>query len=163
MGRYRRGRTRAEYDDEGNPHMQAEYEYDIAPETWMALPEACVGSDDVFADAPRGPIPPSHLLELPRLPTPSQSLRDTSGPAPLRFPEEQVRRWSEQYASYARRQGTPHSMRLWRECFYQALQALARQATRQPDDARCTSLHWKLFNGEYLVAARFDGSLAPLH
>ena len=142
--------------------MHAEYDYAIAPETWMALPEACIGSDDIFAAEARGPIIPPHLLALPRQPTPSQSLHGM-GPAPLRFPEEQVRRWSEEYASYARRQGAPHSMRLWRDCFHQALQALARQAMGQANDARCASLRWKLLDGEYLVAALFDGSTAPLH
>lgn len=130
---------------------------------WMALPEQCVSSSDIFPAVTRGPITPSHLLALPRHPTPSQSLRDTSGPAPLRFPEEQVRRWAEVYADRARRQGTLHSLRLWRECFHEALRELARQALRQPDNAYCVSLHWKLLDGEYLVAARFGGSLAAMH
>ena len=129
---------------------------------WNTLPEDCVGSSDIFPVVARGSITPPTLLELPRQPTPSQSLRDT-GAAPLRFPEEQVRRWSEEYATYARRQGAAHSLRLWRACFIQALQSLARQALGQPADARCASLHWKLLNGEYLVAARFDYSTATLH
>lgn len=127
---------------------------------WMALPEDCVGSSDIFPVVAREPITPPHLLALPRHPTPSQSLHDTSGPAPLRFPEEQVRRWVEEYAGHARRHGTAHSMRLWRDCFHEALRELARQALRQPEDARCASLHWKLLDGEYLVAARFESPLA---
>lgn len=128
---------------------------------WTAQPENCVGSSDIFPVVARGPITPPHLIALPRHPTPSQSLRDT-GPAPLRFPEEQVRRWAEEYADHARRRGTLHSMRLWRECFHEALRELARQALREPADAHCASLHWKLLGGEYLVAARFERSLATL-
>lgn len=136
-------------------------EYDYAPETWMALPEACVSSDDIFAAVARGPITP-RLLTLPTQPSVAYQLAENA-PAPLRFPAEQVGLWAEKYASYARGKGIPHSMRLWRECFHQALATLAREAMRQPRDASCTSLHWRLRNGQYLVAATFGASTTHLH
>jgi hypothetical protein len=137
-------------------------EYDYAPETWMALPEACVSSDDIFTAVARGPITPPRLLALPTQPTAVCELAE-SAPAPLRFPAEQVGRWADDYANYARTLGQPHSMRLWRECFHHALVTLARQALRQPRDAGCTSLHWRLRDGEYLVAATFGAPATTLH
>ncbi|HKV85052.1 MAG TPA: hypothetical protein VJN88_10875 [Ktedonobacterales bacterium] len=137
-------------------------DYDYAPETWMALPEACVSSDDIFVAVARGPITPPRLLALPTQPPAADQLAENA-PAPLRFPAEQVGRWAEKYASYARGKGIPHSMRLWRECFHQALVTLAREALRQPRGAMCASLHWRLRNGEYLVAATFSAPTIRLH
>ena len=75
--------------------------------------------------------------------------------AALRLPVEVVRERAEVYAARARAEGTPHSMRLWRQCFEQALTMLARQTNHIPADASCEALFWQQKNDEYWISVAF--------
>jgi len=75
--------------------------------------------------------------------------------ADLRLPTEVVRARTEEYASRARVQGIPHSMRLWRQCFEQAMAALAREASHVPADATCEALFWQHKDHAYWISATF--------
>ncbi len=85
--------------------------------------------------------------------------------ADLRLPAEVVRERADDYAARARAQGTPHSMRLWRRCFEQAITMLAREASHLPADAVCEALFWQQKGREYWVSATFSArrALPMLH
>jgi hypothetical protein len=85
--------------------------------------------------------------------------------ADLRLPVEVVRERAEVYAARARSEGIPHSMRLWRQCFEQALTMLARETNYIPADASCEALFWQQKDDEYWISATFGRgrSLPTLH
>jgi hypothetical protein len=85
--------------------------------------------------------------------------------ADLRLPTEVVRARAEGYASRARTQGVPHSMRLWRQCFEQAITALAREASQVPADATCEALFWQQKDDDYWISVTFGRghALPTLH
>jgi hypothetical protein len=85
--------------------------------------------------------------------------------ADLHLPIEVVRARAEDYAGRARARGTAHSMRLWRQCFEQAIAALAREASHVPVSATCEALFWQHKDNEYWISATFGGprALPALH
>ncbi len=75
-----------------------------------------------------------------------------------------VRRRASEFADFARRQGTLHSMKLWRACYQQAVQSLAREAEHVTATATCEALFWEQKGGEYWISVTFgQPPAAPLH
>lgn len=75
--------------------------------------------------------------------------------ADLRFPSTLVQDRAEEIAGRARSGGAPHSLRLWRIGYEQALLALAREACRISDAAPCESLFWEQNGEEFLISVTF--------
>jgi hypothetical protein len=105
----------------------------------------------------RGHITPPRLL--PAANVPSHLIVSD-----LRLPVEVVRRRASDYANDARRRGALHSMKLWRACYQQAVQSLAREAAHVAPVATCEALFWEQKGGEYWISATFrQPPAAPLH
>jgi hypothetical protein len=99
--------------------------------------------------------------------TPPRLLPAANAPAylivsDLRLPVEVVRRRASDYANDARRHGALHSMKLWRACYQQAVQALAREAAHVAAAATCEALFWEQKGGEYWISATFRQPPAAL-
>ncbi len=81
--------------------------------------------------------------------------------ADLRLPADLVRARATEYIASARRQGAPHSMRLWRIGYQQAMQSLAREAVGVADNAPCVAFFWQQQGREYMVSATFGQEALP--
>jgi hypothetical protein len=107
-------------------------------------PRVGVSSAPTFP--PRGICAPPRLTPLVTSATTHRIVAD------LRFPGELVHARATEYAHEARLAGMQHTLKLWRECCYAALIALARLATAAPAAAICESLSWQLDGEDYLVS-----------
>ncbi|MGZ3666086.1 MAG: hypothetical protein ACXVDA_16575 [Ktedonobacterales bacterium] len=81
--------------------------------------------------------------------------------ADLRLPADLVRARATQYTAFARAQGTPHSMRLWRVGYQQAMLSLARESAGVAKDAPCLAFFWQQQGREYMVSATFGQPPLP--
>jgi hypothetical protein len=128
-----------------------------APRHYSTPPPAGVQGNVDRPFFSRGHITPPRLL--PAANAPSRLIVSD-----LRVPVEVVRRRAGDFADYARRHGTLHSMKLWRACYQQALQSLAREAGHVAAAATCEALFWEQKGGEYWISATFgQPPAAPLH
>lgn len=75
--------------------------------------------------------------------------------ADLRLPADLVRARATQYTAFARNQGAPHSMRLWRNGYQQAMQSLARESVGVAENVPCVAFFWQQQGREYMVSATF--------
>jgi len=75
--------------------------------------------------------------------------------ADLRFPSTLVQDRAEEIAGRARSGGAPHSLRLWRIGYEQALLSLAREACRISEAAPCESLFWEQNGDEFFISVTF--------
>jgi hypothetical protein len=75
--------------------------------------------------------------------------------ADLRFPSTTVRRRAESITRQARANGTPHSLKLWRQSYIQALLTLSREACGAAESAPCESLFWAQRDNEFSVSVIF--------
>ncbi len=100
----------------------------------------------------RGVLPPPRLAAID-----TRYARDTPQTivADLRFPAAAVRALAEDFAIRARAGGAPHSLRLWRVGYEQALLALARAACGASIAVPCTSLFWEERENEFDVSVTF--------
>jgi hypothetical protein len=84
--------------------------------------------------------------------------------ANLQLPEALVHARAQVHASGARTQGAPHTMRLWRVAYEQAVLELAREAAQLPAQAPCEALFWGQRGPEFWVSATFSPpAAAPVH
>lgn len=84
--------------------------------------------------------------------------------ADLRLPIDLVRARASHYTALARAQGAPHSMRLWRVGYQQAMLALARESVGVAENVPCIAFFWQQQGREYLVSATFgQPSMPRLH
>ena len=128
-----------------------------APRRYSMLPPAGLQGSVDRPLLSRGHITPPRLLPAANAPT-HLIVSD------LRLPVEVVRRRASDYANDARRHGAPHAMKLWRACYQQAVQALAREAAHVAAAATCEALFWEQKGGEYWISATFrQPPTAPLH
>lgn len=81
--------------------------------------------------------------------------------ADLRLPADLVRSRATQYTAFARAQGSPHSMRLWRVGYQQAILSLAREAAGVAEDAPCLAFFWQQQGREYMVSVTFGRPQLP--
>ena len=81
--------------------------------------------------------------------------------ADLRLPVDLVRARASRFTAAARAQGAPHSMRLWRVGYQQAMLALARESVGVAETVPCIAFFWQQQGREYLVSATFGQSPAP--
>src|SRR5438309_1369110 len=75
--------------------------------------------------------------------------------ADLRLPADLVRARATQYTAFARAHGAPHSMRLWRVGYQQAMLSLARESAGVAEDAPCLAFFWQQQGREYMVSVTF--------
>lgn len=81
--------------------------------------------------------------------------------ADLRLPIDLVRARATHYTALARAQGQPHSMRLWRIGYQQAMLSLARESVGVAEHVPCIAFFWQQQGREYMVSATFGQSPAP--
>ena len=81
--------------------------------------------------------------------------------ADLHFPAGLVQARAEEIAARARSVGAPHSLRLWRTGYEQALLSLSRAACGVDAGAPCESLFWEQRDDEFYVSVIF-GTPAPV-
>lgn len=111
--------------------------------------------------SPQPHIAPPHLVAVHPSAAPVKSPLTVAN---LRLPVDLVRGRAAMYADNARKQGMPHSMRLWRECYRHAIHALTRESANVGASASCEALFWEQKGGEYWVSATFaHGGPALLH
>src|SRR5207248_8653528 len=92
-----------------------------APRRYTSPPPAGIPRDFDHPLLSRGHITPPRLMPAATAPSAPSRLIVSD----LRLPVEVVRRRAGDIADYARKHGTPHSMKLWRACYQQAVQLLA--------------------------------------
>lgn len=124
---------------------------DQQPQDWTEMPTS------IARDGARsGPLfPTSGPLAPPRLTPLGSAAGARRVVAELHFPGGLVQARANEYAQAARVAGSPHTLRLWRECCREALIALARITTALPESAVCESLSWRIAGEEYLVSVEF--------
>lgn len=114
-------------------------EHDAAPILSDLYPPAA-GTADIYATVARGSFTPPRLEAVVAS---SASLTPRLTIADLRLPVELVRERADRLARAARERGAPHSLRIWRAAFEQALVALSCEATHAPAGATCEALFWQ--------------------
>jgi hypothetical protein len=100
----------------------------------------------------RGALTPPRLQAI--APAAARGLLRTTI-ADLRFSSTLVQGRAEEIANRARSGGAPHSLRLWRIGYEQALLSLAREVCRLGETSPCESLFWEQHGEEYYVSATF--------
>ena len=124
-------------------------EHDTAP-ALSDLYAPSASTADIYATVPRGSFTPPHLEAV--APSGAARLTPRLTIADLRLPVELVRARADRYARAARERGAPHSLRLWRVAFEQALVALACEATHARAGATCEALFWQREDDEYHIS-----------
>lgn len=124
-------------------------EHDAAVPALSDLYAPATGTADIYATVARGSFTPPRL-EAVQASSAVHSPRLTI--ADLHLPTELVRERADRYARVARERGTPHSLRIWRVAFEQALVALSCEATHAPAGATCEALFWQQEGDEYHIS-----------
>lgn len=134
---------------EGKRAMYAEIEY--SDRNFRSPSAATPGMEQTHPTMPRSFTPPRlHAVDSAATQTaPRLTIAD------LRLPAELVRARASQYTAFARAQGAPHSMRLWRVGYQQAMRSLARESAGVAENAPCLAFFWQQHGREYLVSASF--------
>lgn len=135
--------------------MYAEIEY--TDHNLGSTTAATPGMRQTYPNMPRSFAPPRlHAVDpAATQPVPRLTIAD------LRLPADLVRARATQYTAFARAQGAPHSMRLWRVGYQQAMQSLARESVGVTEDAPCLAFFWQQQGREYMVSATFGQPPLP--